>query len=174
MRNDTAQSGLTERLAGFRPATLADIREVAGWIKTRRDCELWAGPRIAYPLDPDLLPADIDLYSADSIAMVESNRLIGFGQVIHMEKNRAHLARIIVAPRLRGRSIGKLLVGELMARAWRHGCQRITLYVDRQNRPALSLYAGLGFERAPPPPDEQASADSLFMLCLCAVTRDRA
>jgi ribosomal-protein-alanine N-acetyltransferase len=171
MRNDTVQDDLTDTPAGFHPATLADIREIAGWIKSRRDCELWAGPRIAYPLDADLLAADIDLYSADSLAMVAGNRLIGFGQIIHMEKDRAHLARIIIAPRLRGQGLGKLLLCELMARARRQGCRHISLYVDRRNRIALSLYAGLGFERAPRPSDEQASADSLYMLCLCAHTR---
>jgi len=154
--------------AQFRPATLADVQVVAGWIKTHRDCELWAGPRITYPLDPDLLPADIDLYSADSLAMTAGDNLIGFGQVIHMDARRAHLARIIVAPRLRGQGLGKLLLAELMARARQQGCQRISLYVDKRNRVALPLYAGLGFEQALPPPDEQASPESLFMLYHCA------
>ena len=154
-------------VARFRPATLADIRIIAGWIKTRRDCELWAGPRITYPLDPDLLPADIDLYSADSLTMEAGDNLIGFGQVLHMDARRAHLARIIVAPRLRGQGLGKLLLGELMVRARQQGCERISLYVDRRNPIALSLYAGLGFEQALPPPDEQASPESMYMLRHC-------
>lgn len=170
MRVDSPKQRQIKSPAEFRPATLADLHIIAGWILTRRDCELWAGPRIPYPLDVDLLPADIDLFGADSTAMVAGNRLLAFGQVIDVSGSRAHLARIIVAPFLRGRGHGKSLVSELMARARRRGCHCITLYVDHHNQAALSMYAGLGFKQAQHPPDEQASPESLFMSCLCTTT----
>lgn len=148
----------------FRTATPEDVREIAGWIHSRRDCELWAGPRLPYPLDPELLPGDIDLYHADSVALVEARRLIAFGQVIYMDEDRAHLARIIVAPARRGRGYGRLLVRELMRRAHERGYATVSLYVDRYNRRALALYLRFGFVRAERPQGELASARTVYML----------
>jgi|GEM_PF-1324165 len=147
----------------FRRAGLEDLREIAAWITTPRECELWAGPRLPFPPDLDLLPADIDLFNADSVAMVEDGRLTGFGQVIYMDIHRAHLARIIVAPDRRGCGYGRELVRELLRRAQRHGYALVSLYVDRDNRRALSLYAGFGFRQAQRPPGELASPRTLYL-----------
>lgn len=147
----------------FRRAGLNDVREVAAWITTPRECELWAGPRLPFPPDPDLLPADIDLFNADSVAMLEGGRLIAFGQVLYMDGVRAHLARIIVAPDRRGCGHGRALVDELLRRAQRQGYGLVSLYVDRDNPRALSLYAGFGFRQAQRPPGELASARTLYL-----------
>jgi ribosomal protein S18 acetylase RimI-like enzyme len=125
---------------------------------------MWAGPWLPYPLDPELLPADIDLYGADSVAMVEDDRLVAFGQLMHVDAKRAHLARIIVAPAERGRGRGRVLIGELVRRALVQDYACISLYVNRGNPAALALYRRFGFRRAPRPPGEQASSNSLYML----------
>jgi len=161
---DAPRKDLPGTPAGFRAATLDDIHEIAGWIHSRRDCELWAGPRLPFPLDLDLLPGDIDLFHADSVALEEEERLVAFGQVIYMDEDRAHLARIIVAPGSRGRGYGRLLVSELMRRARQRDYQVLSLYVDRHNRRALALYAGFGFTRAERPPGELASSRTVYML----------
>jgi len=147
----------------FRRAGLDDVWEIATWITTPREAELWAGPRLPFPPDPDLLPADIDLFNADSVALVEAGYLIAFGQVIYMDDCRAHLARIIVAPARRGCGYGRELMQELLRRARERDYAVISLYVDRDNRRALSLYAGFGFRRAQRPPGELASSRTLYL-----------
>ena len=162
---DATQQKPAAAPARFRQAHPEDVYEIAGWIRSRRDCELWAGPWLPYPLDAELLPADIDLYGADSIAMVEKDRLVAFGQLMYVDTQRSHLARIIVAPNERGRGRGRALIGELIRRAREQGYACISLYVNRANPAALALYRRFGFRRAPRPPGEQASSDSVYMLC---------
>ena len=44
----------------LRPATPADLAHVAAWIRNKRDAELWAGWRVAFPIDLASLTTVID------------------------------------------------------------------------------------------------------------------
>lgn len=149
----------------FRPATRDDLQELAGWIRSRQECEFWAGPYLPYPLAPELLPADIELDSAESVVMLEGQRLLAFGQLLEKDRDSGHLARLIVNPACRRQGQGSKLVRELLARARRRGYRVVTLNVDRDNAAAQALYAHLGFRHGRRPPGEYASSRSDYMLC---------
>lgn len=148
----------------FRRASITDLREIAGWIRSRHDCEFWAGPYLPYPPDPELLPADIELNSADSVVLLEDLKLLAFGQLLEKDAANGHLARLIVCPEQRRRGHGASLVRELLRRARERGYRMVTLNVDRDNDAAQALYRSLGFRHGRRPPGEYASPQSEYMI----------
>ena len=147
----------------LRRATLAELTEVASWIRSPRECELWAGPRLPFPLDVTVLPARIDFDEARTFAMSSGDRLVAFGQIVPKALRRAHLARVIVAPTVRGRGHGERLIRSLIDEARRQSHQRISLNVDRENVAAIALYSKLGFLEAERPDDEPDAHGSRYM-----------
>ena len=149
--------------APLRRATLAQLEEVASWITSARECELWAGPRLPFPLDVAVLPAWIDFDGARTFAMSSGDRLVAFGQIVPKALRRAHLARVIVAPAVRGRGYGERLILSLIDEARQQSHLRISLNVDRANLPAIALYSKLGFLEAERPADEPDAHGSRYM-----------
>lgn len=147
----------------LRPATLADLQDVAAWIASPRDCELWAGGRVSFPIDTARLAAAIEFSGANAFALVERDELAAFGQLVRKEHGRAHLARLIVRPRLRGQGYGEQLVRGLLERAALDAFDRISLNVDAANLTAVSLYLKLGFRDAGRPATEPGSAGTRYM-----------
>jgi [ribosomal protein S18]-alanine N-acetyltransferase len=137
-----------------REAIPADLEVVASWIGSRRECELWAGPGIPFPLETHALAAQIDMARAINVALEDRLGLAAFGQALARSSGRAHLARIIARPDARGRGVGRALVQTLLLRAAESGATLVTLNVYRDNAAALALYADLGFRRAEQPRDD--------------------
>ena len=50
----------------LRPATLSDLDIVASWIGSARECELWAGWRVRFPIDRTALPETIGFSEANT------------------------------------------------------------------------------------------------------------
>lgn len=147
----------------LRRATLGDLRDVASWIASARECELWAGPRLPFPNDVSGLPARIDFDAARTFAMSSADRLVAFGQIVPKSRRRAHLARIIVAPDTRGRGHGERLIRLLVDEARRLSHQRVSLNVDRGNVPAIALYSKVGFHEEARPADEPDTHGARYM-----------
>ena len=138
----------------LRTATLGDVREMASWVGSARECELWAGPRMPFPLDVSQLPARIDFGRVGTFALWAGERQVAFGQIVPKARRRAHLARVIVAPQVRGRGHGERLIRLLIEEAHRQSHTRVSLNVDRGNVPAIALYSKLGFCEIDRPADE--------------------
>ncbi len=147
----------------LRRATLNDLQDVASWIGSARECELWAGPRLPFPLDVTLLPARIDFDEARTFAMSSADRLVAFGQIVPKALRRAHLARVIVAPAARGRGHGERLIRLLIAEARQLLHLRVSLNVDRENVVAIALYSKVGFHETERPADEPDAHGSRYM-----------
>ena len=146
----------------LRSATLTDLAEVASWIATARDCELWAGWRLSFPIDPQRLRAAIEFSDTNSFCLQRDRRVVAFGQIIN-KGNRAHLARLIVDPSYRRQGHGKRLIESLLERIRQDGYERVSLNVDESNGLAASLYVTLGFRDAASPPDELQSTGTRYM-----------
>ncbi len=146
-----------------REATPADLETVASWITSPRDCRSWAGPDVTYPLQPDVLAAQIDLRRAANLVLSDDEGLAAFGQLLLGFPRRAHLARVIVRPDARGRGLGRELVAGLLERARTEGRSLATLSVYPGNVAAVRLYEVLGFLRAEPPAGKPATPDSWYM-----------
>ena len=146
-----------------REATPADLEAVAAWITSPRDCRLWAGPDVTYPLHPDVVAAQIDLLRAANLVLSDDEGVAAFGQLLLGSPGRAHLARVIVRPDARGRGLGRELVAELLERARTEGRSLATLSVYPENVAAVRLYEALGFVRAEPPAGKPATPDTWYM-----------
>jgi ribosomal protein S18 acetylase RimI-like enzyme len=146
-----------------RSAVPSDLEVVASWIRSQRDCALWAGPAVPFPLDTSALADQIGMAGATNVALDDGLGLAAFGQALPKAPCRSHLARVIVRPDVRGQGIGTTLVEALLSRAAEAGATVATLNVYRDNLAAAALYAGLGFVRAERPSGEHLSRDTWFM-----------
>ncbi len=76
----------------------------------------------------------------------EGSPAIGFGQIWLSSNGKANLVRILVAPAMRGRGLGKQLCSLLLAKALRMpNVKQVSLRVHKDNRPAVAVYRSLGF-----------------------------
>jgi ribosomal protein S18 acetylase RimI-like enzyme len=147
----------------LRPASIDDLKLVASWIASARDCERWAGWRVRFPVELDALPEAIQFTDTNAFSLSEQGGVVAFGQLVAKTSNRGHLARVIVAPTFRGKGFGLTLVQSLVDKARDVGFARVSLNVDRTNVPAMVLYVRLGFRDAVPPADEPPSPGSRYM-----------
>lgn len=148
----------------FRPAKLSDLKVVASWITSARDCELWAGWRVRFPIDLELLPTAIEFSEANAVSLFDGERLVAFGQLVAKKEKRGHLARVIVLPPARGKGFGTVLVQALVDKARADSYEQVSLNVDQSNLPAIALYSKLGFHEAVPPADQTGSSGSRYMV----------
>jgi ribosomal protein S18 acetylase RimI-like enzyme len=142
----------------IRTARLADLDVVASWISDASECELWAGPRVAFPIDLPGLPAAIEWNQSDSWSVVVTGDVAAFGQLVPKPRRRAHVARLITSPRQRGQGLGRLLAVHLLENAISRNPGRVSLDVSPANDAAIGLYRSLGFLDAPRPADEPVSS----------------
>jgi [ribosomal protein S18]-alanine N-acetyltransferase len=146
-----------------RNAVPADLEAVASWIASPRECALWAGPTVPFPLDLSALPEQIGMTSAINVALEDAYGLAAFGQALTRPPGRAHLARVVVRPDARRSGLGRALLKELLARTAAAGLSVVTLNVYRDNLAAVTLYEALGFVRAERPSEDPPAPGAWFM-----------
>jgi [ribosomal protein S18]-alanine N-acetyltransferase len=127
---------------------------LASWIDDATACARWAGPLLKFPFPAGDLPALLGSDNTSSFSLVDSScALVGFGQLVQKDPTVLRLARIIIAPQMRGLGLGKTLCELLLAQASTNAAvEQLTLGVYRDNPSAISLYMSLGFAEAPPHP----------------------
>ena len=126
-------------------ATTRDLEEVLNWISAKRECQLWAGPAVSYPIEIDVIIDEIGFHTNDSYVYRENEKIIAFGQIIRKSETSNHLARIITNPDSRGKGYGLKLCKKLVSIAGERG-DTTTLNVFRNNHVALTIYENLGFK----------------------------
>jgi len=80
-------------------------------------------------------------------SVAEGDRGIVGYQITTGERQRAHLARLAVAPDAQGRGVGGVLVGDLLTRLLNHGIGKLSVNTQSNNGSSLALYEKLGFTR---------------------------
>ncbi|NTW86103.1 MAG: GNAT family N-acetyltransferase [Holophagaceae bacterium] len=142
----------------LRPARLDDLETILGWVWTPELLKRWGGPALTFPPRAEATWSEMEATPENAFALINpAGQLVGFGQALPRGAS-AHLARIIVAPGLRGQGVGRILCRRLILTALDlHRPREITLQVYPDNTAALSLYRSLGFV---PIPDD-SSGDSL-------------
>lgn len=126
-------------------ASAADLAQVSTWLTNATDCRTWAGPVVSFPIDSARLASDIMYCWDNSYCLKTAADMAGFGQLIKINDDCYHLARIITNPSCRGQGVARKLCESLLKIAWQHGGSQVSLNVYRTNTRALTLYQHLGF-----------------------------
>lgn len=144
-------------------ATIEDIDELMTWFPDAHSVDIWGGPRFRYPFDRDSFHADCRWQDYASYCLRESGVLSAFGQM-GLRYGRAHLARLVVNPAMRGRGIGRsLLQGLVREASLNPDCAEAALFVYQNNEPAYRCYLALGFE-VQAYPDDAPMRDECYYL----------
>jgi ribosomal protein S18 acetylase RimI-like enzyme len=129
---------------------------VASWASTAQEVALLSG-RNEFPFPADLVGSWRKV--ADDIAAYlyfDGETPVGYGELwLDDEEDEVELARIIVAPELRGKGIGTELVRALLQPALAAGYPDVFLRVRPDNEPAIKTYLRVGFQ----PVDDQLAAE---------------
>jgi ribosomal protein S18 acetylase RimI-like enzyme len=146
-------------------ASDTDIPKLMTWFHDARSTQEWGGWVFRFPFDDKTFREDVQLSELDSfVARSESGELIAFGQVRN-KYGRGHLARLAVAPKHRGRGLGRDLVSSLCQKATElFDCSENSLFVSKTNVAAICCYTRLGFHDAPYPEDRSMGHKTLFMI----------
>ena len=131
----------------LRRATPADAAVALSWSPDLENLKRWAGPSARWPESPEAFWTDITRGDFVTFALVSAaDGQVGFGQLKLREPDFAHLARIVVDPRQRGKGYGRILCSALMREApGLFAINGYSLFVYRDNPVAIALYESLGF-----------------------------
>ncbi|MBT8099094.1 MAG: GNAT family N-acetyltransferase [Gammaproteobacteria bacterium] len=131
-----------------------DVDVLMRWLDNEMDVLTWGGPAFRYPFNRHSFTEDLYWGRLGSYSLRDQRgEMAAFGQ-LYERLGRVNLARLITDPLRRGSGIGKQLIAHLMQVGRnRFHCDEFSLFVYRDNRPALRCYEALGFEIKPYPRD---------------------
>lgn len=137
-------------------ATESDFDEVMTWFPHKEAVDTWGGPRFRYPFTRESFLEDCHWPGMLSYVLAAGSTVLAFGQ-LYERLGRINLARLVVGPEHRGKGLGRRLVEDLMAESRRHfDLDEFSLYVLRDNEPALNCYLACGFRITDYPEEEMA------------------
>jgi ribosomal protein S18 acetylase RimI-like enzyme len=132
----------------IRPFVEADEAEVTSWFADAGELRFFAGPRLTWPLDDGQwrsIRLDPSVTAWTGI-FGPDNAPIGHGELVEESTTTARLARLAIAPRERGRGVGRAMMIKLIDEARSGGHTLLTLNVHQDNSAAIRAYRGFGFE----------------------------
>lgn len=148
----------------LRTATEADLTTLKSWFQDQNTARRWGGPDLRFPFRDEEFKQDIHWRQMATYVLTDQTHMIGFGQC-YERNNRHHLGRLVVAPHHRGQGLGQQLI-KLILRAVQLQQHRreSSLFVYRDNQPALHCYEQLGYQPTPYPEDVRRFGDVIFMV----------
>jgi GNAT superfamily N-acetyltransferase len=110
---------------------------------------------LGYPARPSAIPARLARLrakgDAETLVAVADGRIVGLAtvharDVLHHAHPVAQLTALVVPPDMRGRGVGRTLVGAIERWAASHGADRLVLTTALHRAEAPAFYERLGFE----------------------------
>ncbi|MET8331530.1 GNAT family N-acetyltransferase [Streptomyces sp. NPDC005181] len=127
------------------PFATAHAAVIAGWPATPAEVVMWCG-RQEFPVPAQTISAWQQDDDVRAHVLGEGETLVGYGELwFDAEEEEVELARIIVAPKARGKGLGRVLVRGLLAQARQSGFADVFMRVYPDNEKALRCYLGAGF-----------------------------
>jgi ribosomal protein S18 acetylase RimI-like enzyme len=127
------------------PFTTAHAATVAGWPASAEEVAMWCGRR-EFPLSARTVDAWQQDADVRALLLVLDGEPVGYGELwCEPDEDEVELARLIVAPDVRGRGLGRALTRALLAQALGTGRAEVFLRVHPANERALRCYRGAGF-----------------------------
>jgi len=137
----------------LRPFRSDDAATVVSWFRGHADALAVAGTGAPWPYRAaDLIAASEapDRTPFTLVAHGDDDTVLGHVTVVRVTETAGRLARIVLAPSLRGRGWSAALVRLAMAEARTLGLDELALLVVSGNTPALRAYAAVGFTPSDP------------------------
>ena len=97
---------------------------------------------------------------------LQDGKVVGTSALAREDDETFELAKMSVAPSLRGQGIGQLLIGHCIARARDLGAKKLLLWSNSQLQPAIALYSKFGFRHTPVVDSPFVTADVRMELTL--------
>jgi len=125
--------------------TYSDIETLKKWFPDRESAYLWAGPGLDFPFTTESFLQSIRWQEIPSYSLYNAeNCFAGFGQY-YKKSGRCHLARLVIAPDLRGKGYGQWFFAQLIAIGMQDlAVNEASLFVLRHNDVAVGCYSALG------------------------------
>lgn len=137
----------TERMApSLEPFHPSDGDAIVRWASSAEEARWWGGHEVQWPLDPSLFRSWHSDREVRPFVLREDEALLAYGELwIDDDEQEVELARIIVAPRRRGRGVGRLLVSRLLEQATLTRHPVAFVRVVPANAAALACYRAADF-----------------------------
>ena len=137
--------------------------ELMTWFPTAADVNVWGGPKFRYPFTRETFRQDCRWPEMQSYVLRDDQELLAFGQ-FYERLSRINLARLIANPGRRGEGVGRHLVEALLDEGPRHlDCAEYSLFVYRDNTPALRCYESCGFRTTAYPKDTEWADECYYL-----------
>jgi ribosomal protein S18 acetylase RimI-like enzyme len=141
----------------------ADDGEVTSWFADAGELRFFAGPRLRWPLDAGQwrsIRMDASVTSW-TVVIGEDPTPVGHAEMVRESSAVVRLARLAIAPTIRGRGIGRAVMAQLIDKCREAGYSLVTLAAHPDNSSAIRAYRTLGFELSTQ--SSSASADRLLL-----------
>ncbi|NIP17852.1 MAG: GNAT family N-acetyltransferase [Xanthomonadales bacterium] len=148
-------------------STPEHLETLKTWFPDRDSLWQWGSPHFRHPFTDESFLEDafwgkMPTYSA----LDEEGSLAAFGQY-YERAGRCHLARLVVDPVRRSAGLGRWFTAALLEIGLRDlGAAEASLFVYRDNAPAVCCYRSLGFREHEWPPDREPWPEVMFMVRL--------
>ena len=128
-------------------ATDEHLPELMTWFTDARSVLEWGGPEFRFPFDDASFRTDCRWGEMASFRLEDPDgQFAAFGQ-LYERYGRINLARLAAHPEMRGRGVGKRLIGLMIEIGPKLlSCKEFSLFVLRENIMALRCYRSMGFE----------------------------
>jgi len=139
----------------LRPFKPADADVVVSWLRSADDAVAVAGARAPWPYRAaDLVRASREAGRSPFTvtSTVDPTAVLGHVAVVVVTPTAGRLARVVLAPHLRGRGRSGRVLALAVAEAQRVGLRELTLFVVPGNVAATRAYEAAGFRVAPADP----------------------
>ena len=129
----------------LREAGSSDIEALMQWFPTHDDINVWGGPSFRYPFTCETFFEDVYWEKMASFCLSSPcGDLVAFGQLYDRD-NRIHLARLVVAPGMRGQGLGRALAAAAEEWARVQGCTEMASDTDPFYPISPVAHTGLGY-----------------------------
>ena len=142
----------------------SDFDDLMGWFDVAAEVSRWGGPKFRFPFTRETFLNDCHWPEMASFSLRDpADQLCAFGQ-LYDRNCRINLARLVVRPDRRGQGLGRRLITMLMSVGpTLYSLDEFSLFVLRDNVPALECYKSLGFEIQKYPADEDLGEECYYL-----------
>jgi ribosomal protein S18 acetylase RimI-like enzyme len=157
----------------FRSVVADDFQAICDMISSEEELFL-VYAQGKHPLTVEQVEALVEIRTEPTVMLLD-DKVVGFGNFYGYKKGRSVvIGNVVIDPSLRGKGLGKLLVGHMIDLAFRkYDLPRVKIHVYNRNLSGLLSYISLGFKPYAMKARKDYKGDTVVLFTL-ALKRDAA